>query len=66
MNLDDKILEFLKDGGVLTPAVGEERWRCLAVHSAVARLRQRGHVIPCKRRFDPVTRRTWGEYQLCP
>lgn len=63
MSIDDHALAFLQAGGVLTPAVGEEKWRCLAVHSLVSRLRERGHTITCKRQFDRQTRRTWGEYR---
>ena len=64
MTVDDMALEYLKAGLTLTPAVGEKLWRCLAVHSLVARLRKRGYVISCKRRFDKDTRRIWGEYRL--
>ena len=64
MSIDDAALAFLQAGGILTPAVGEAKWRCLAVHSLVARLRKRGHVIPCKWRYDATTRRKWGEYKL--
>lgn len=64
MSIDDQALEFLQSGGVLTPAVGEEKWRCLAVHSLVARLRKRGFSIPCKRRHDKESGRIWGEYRL--
>ena len=64
MSVDDAALAFLEAGGVLTPAVGEAKWRCLAVHSLVARLRKRGYVIPCRHRYDATTRRKWGEYTL--
>ncbi len=64
MSIDDKALALLLTGAVLTPAVGEEMWRCLAVHSLVARLRKRGYIIPCKMRRDADTRRVWGEYRL--
>ena len=64
MSIDDAALQYLLAGGVLTPAVGEAKWRCLAVHSLVARLRKRGHTIPCQWRYDPQTRRRWGEYRI--
>lgn len=64
MSIDDQALEFLKTGAVLTPSIGEEKWRCLAVHSLVARLRSRGYTIACKRRYDKSTKRIWGEYRL--
>ena len=46
--------------------VGEERWRCLAVHSAVARVRKllpAGQRITCKMRRSP-SGRPYGEYTL--
>ena len=64
MTLDDRALEYLQSGGVLTPAVGQELWRCYAVHSIAARLRKRGYVIPCKLRHNKETGRSYGEYRL--
>ena len=64
MSLDDKALEYLGAGNVLTPAVGEQLWRCLAVHSLIARLRKRGHTITCKMKRRGT--RSWGEYRLAP
>ena len=64
MSIDDKALALLQSGAVLTPAVGEELWRCLAVHSLVARLRKRGYIIPCKMRRNAETGRVWGEYSM--
>ncbi len=66
MSLDTEVLEYLRTGAVLTPAVGEERWRCLAVHSAVARVRKllpAGQRITCKMRRSPAGR-PYGEYRL--
>lgn len=66
MSLDAQVLEYLQTGAVLTPAVGEERWRCLAVHSAVARVRKllpAGQRVVCKMRRSPSGRR-YGEYRL--
>lgn len=45
---DSDILAALQRGDVLTPAIAHERWGVLALHSAIARLRKRGHNIPCK------------------
>ena len=63
MSLDTDVLAYLQTGAVLTPAVGEERWRCLAVHSSVSRLRTAGHRIDCKMIYPPSGRR-YGEYRL--
>ena len=62
-SLDAQVLAYLQTGAVLTPAVGEERWKCLAVHSSVARLRAVGHKIDCKMIYPPSGRR-YGEYTL--
>lgn len=64
MSLDAQILAALKAGERLTPAIADARWRVLALHSAISRLRASGHTIRCTRRFDRNTRRTWGEYEL--
>jgi hypothetical protein len=58
---DARILSHLKRGAI-TPAVAYARYRCLALHSAIARLRKAGHRIVCtmKRRGT----RHWGEYKM--
>ena len=63
MSIDDEALAYLQTGAALTPAIGEERWRCLAVHSMIARLRKRGYNIACKMRRSEAGR-NYGEYRL--
>ena len=64
MSIDDQALAVMQSGVVMTPAVGEERWRCLAVHSLIARLRKRGYIIETKMRRNDETGRVWGEYRM--
>ena len=60
--LDAQILSALKSGEALTPAIAAERWRCLALHSAIARLRERGHSISCV--MVSANGRRYGTYRL--
>lgn len=59
---DARILSHLKRG-TISPAVGFTRYRCCALHSAIARLRKAGHDIRCTmtvragRRFGVYTLR---------
>ena len=62
IDLDNAILAYLQTGAALTPAIADEKWRCLALHSAVSRLRERGHNITCTMRSG--NGRRWGEYSL--
>ena len=58
---DSAILAALQSGDVLTPAIAASRWGCLALHSAIARLRKLGHDIPC--RMVTHNDRRHGEYR---
>ena len=58
---DSAILAALQSGNVLTPAIAADRWGCLALHSAVSRLRKLGHNIPC--RMVTHGDRRHGEYR---
>lgn len=62
MSQDDTVLQALKAGEVLTPALAWDRWRMTALHSAIARLREKGHDITCTMRSG--NRKRWGEYRL--
>ena len=59
--LDSEILRYLQAGDVLTPAIAAERWRVLALHSAISRLREAGHEITCTMRHERG--RKFGEYR---
>lgn len=61
MSLDAQVLAALQAGDVITPAVAWERWRILALHSAIARLRKT-HPIHCTMRRE--NGRTFGSYTL--
>ena len=60
--LDNAILAYLQTGAVLTPALAADKFRCLALHSACSRLREKGHNITCTMRSG--NGRRWGEYSL--
>lgn len=62
MSQDALILAHLKAGHLLTPAIAAEKWRCLALHSAIARLRKAGYRIICTWRSG--NGRVYGEYRI--
>ena len=62
MSEDSLILAHIQTGQTITPALAYELYGCLALHSAVARLRLLGHDIRCKMRSGNGKR--WGEYSL--
>jgi hypothetical protein len=49
MSQEDILLQAMREGRTITPAVAQELCGTLACHSAISRLRARGFVIPCKR-----------------
>ena len=59
---DAAILAALQAGAVLTPAIAAEKWGCLALHSAISRIRERGHTITCTLRTE--NGRRFGSYRL--
>ena len=59
---DDAILAALQAGAVLTPAIAAEKWGCLALHSAISRLREQGYTITCTLRTERGRR--FGSYKL--
>ncbi|MBC7939732.1 MAG: hypothetical protein H7Z19_08210 [Chitinophagaceae bacterium] len=61
MSHDTRILAHLKRASI-TPAVAYAKYRCLALHSAISRLRGLGHRITCTMRARGTRR--WGEYRL--
>ena len=61
MSADIRILAHLKRAS-LTPATAYARYRCLALHSAVSRLRRLGHDIRCTMQARGSKR--WGRYTL--
>ena len=56
------ILERLLLGESITPADAYQRHGCLALHSRIAELRQRGYQIDC--RIVVKDGKRWGEYRL--
>ena len=60
-HIDAAILDALRGGDVLTPAIAAERWRVLALHSAISRLREAGYEITCTMRHERG--RKFGEYR---
>ena len=62
MSTDDRILDWLRAGRTLTPKVAYTEFGCLALHSAIARLRRRGFDVRHKRAQRGAT--FWGEYRL--
>lgn len=62
MNQEDAILAHLQLGNVITPAEAYAMFGCLALHSRIACLRERGYLIPCVIRSRG--RQRWGEYRL--
>jgi Helix-turn-helix domain len=63
MTQEDSILAWLKSGYAITPLAAFRRHGCLALHSAVARLRKRGHKITCRIMVTPTGARH-GVYRL--
>lgn len=61
MSEDTRILAHLKRRSI-TPAVAYAKYRCLALHSAISRLRGLGHRIACK--MEARGRKRWGRYTL--
>jgi hypothetical protein len=59
---DERILAHIRRHGSITPAQAYEVAGCLALHSAIARLRKAGHSISCTMRSGRGKR--WGEYRL--
>lgn len=62
MSLDSQVLEYLKTGAAVTPALAWERWRITALHSLAARLRKAGHPVACE--MKRANGRIWGSYTL--
>lgn len=62
MSQSDAILEALQRGEVVTPAVAYQRWGCLALHSRIAELRDRGYRIDCT--IETGGGKRWGSYAL--
>lgn len=60
MTYDRMILSYLKAGKALTPAFVYKRVGCLALHSAINRLREAGHKITCQMQYRG--RKKWGRY----
>lgn len=58
----DIILAHLKTGAKLTPRDAFRLFGCLALHSRVAELRARGHLIHCRMVYEGASH--WGEYSL--
>ena len=58
----DRILEFMRQHGTITPAEAYERLGCLALHSRISELRGKGYAISTKIRTRGKAR--WGEYSL--
>lgn len=58
----DKVLAYLQAGHGITPKMAYEMFGCLALHSRIAELRDRGHDIVCTIRTANGKR--WGWYHL--
>ena len=61
MTEDQAILKHLRRS-TITPSTAYTRYRCLALHSAIARLRKLGYRINCTMRAAGTKR--WGVYKL--
>ena len=61
MSEDKRILSHLKRGPI-TPMQAYRIAGCLALHSAISRLRKDGHLITCT--MKSRGRKRWGEYRL--
>lgn len=62
MTQSEQILVALQRGERVTPHTAHERWGCLALHSRIAELRERGYRIECQ--IVTGNGRRWGEYRL--
>lgn len=62
MSYDRLILTYLRSGMGVTPAFAYRRIGCLALHSAINRLRDAGHKIDCRMQYRG--RKKWGRYTL--
>lgn len=62
MSQADRILAYLQAGNGITPKIAYEQFDCLALHSRIAELRDRGHDITCTIRTGNGKR--WGWYHL--
>lgn len=62
MTYDTMILSYLKAGKAITPAFIYRRLGCLALHSAINRLRDLGHKIDCTMQYRG--RKKWGKYTM--
>lgn len=62
MSKESRIENYMRAGHKLTPAIASRKFRCYALHSAAARIRDRGHLVKCvmRRRNGDV----WGEYSM--
>lgn len=59
----ESIVDWLEQGFTLTPAEAYERFGTLALHSRIAELRTRGHLIDCE--LIKVPSGKWvGRYSL--
>ncbi len=58
----EQVLELLKRGETITPAVAYERFGILAMHSRAAELREQGYDVVC--RIQTGNGRRWGVYSL--
>ena len=61
MTYDTAILRHLRRRSI-TPAIAYTKFRCLALHSAISRLRDVGHKIKCTR--EQKGTKHWGRYTL--
>ncbi len=62
MSYDRLILTYLRAGMGVTPAFAYRRTGCIALHSAISRLREAGHDILCTMKYRG--RKKWGRYTL--
>lgn len=62
MTYDKRILTYLQTGKAITPAFIYRRIGCLALHSAINRLREAGHKIDCQMQYRGSKK--WGKYTM--
>lgn len=56
---DDLILAYMKQGCTITPAVAAHIYHCYALHSAISRLRAKGHNIETFETKSVSGKRLW-------
>ncbi len=65
MSEDDLILQYMEAHGSITPAqAAEQPIGCLALHSAISRLRKRPGIVDIDCQIRSGNGKRWGEYSI--